>query len=243
MPIRSIIICCFVLLSSNISFGQQYTFVSKQAIFIDVKFEADSNYYFCYSNSKNHADQDIKAKKFQGKLLDGLSNLIDVPRNCIFTKGAIKENYIAYDFYVNTVKSNFEYLTLKSTILNYLEGVYNFKLRISDGYHSHEAWKFVLKDATLLPKTKAGSMPDISIDNSKKELSLVNIGLEEVSYLVENIIGYYVEVDKNIGNLHLSIPFDVLQSFEKANIFFKKNGIEVVRSTVEGPMAFVTFFD
>jgi hypothetical protein len=157
--------------------------------------------------------------------------------------GSLKENYIAYDFYVNTVKSNFEYLTLKSTILNYLEGAYNFKIRISDGYHSHEAWKLVVRDSSLLPRSAANAKPDISVDNDSKELALVNIEFSDILYLVENISGYYVEVDKNIGNLDLRIPFDVLQSFDKANLFFRKNGIEVVRSTVEGPMAFVTFFD
>jgi hypothetical protein len=231
----------FLFLSTSI-FCQNYDFVKNQVVNFNLKINVDTNYFYCYNNSGNQKDDFFKIKKFHGKLIDGISNLIDIPRNNILINGKINNAYISYDVFVNTVKSNTEYQSMKTALINYLENLYNFKLKISDGYHSYDSWKLVISDSTLLPKAKGNLSPNYNINNVSKELNLNNISFNEVQFLIQNLSGYYIEVDNYIGNIDLKIPMDAFQSIEKANVFFNKYGIKVLWDSKEGPMTFITFF-
>ncbi len=213
-----------------------------ELIKFDLNINVDSSKFHCYSNDNRGGDFIIN-KKFQGSLIDGICNLVDIPRNSMFLQGQPQRGeFISYDLAFNIVKSSQEYHTFKLTLISYLENIYHFKLSLTDSYHEFESWAFVLQDSTKLPRGIADTPPSNFVDNHTNAIVLQNINLMEVQNLLQIVSGYYLDFDSKIKGISVKIPMDVLKDFDATKRFFKPLGIDVVWSTRPAKMAYLTFF-
>jgi len=236
------------LLFSQTDFSKKEFEIAKFSLSNNV----DSSIYKI-SNSDNKFSDKWKFNYlfFNGNLIDGISNIIGVPRNNIYINHYPKNmSYIKYEVYMH---DEYDFYTTKKNLLQFLEKTYSFSLRETGMWNTYDSWKFIVKDSTKLPfgnMNKYLSKQEIESKNynhslvylSENTIKMENGRFDKVLIFAENISGYYC-TNENIKNLNLDIPISVFKTIDSANNFFNKYGIEVVWSRKDAKFVSLTFFE